>query len=72
MKFDFSSLRQRIDRQFGTLQDFGSKTGLPVAELALKLDNRRPFLASDVVKISDALGIPGDEIELYFFIPKFD
>lgn len=72
MEFDFTNLQERIEIEYGSIAEFAAVVGLSPTQLVLRLDGRLQFLASEIVEIADALDIPGAEIELYFFIPKFD
>lgn len=72
MEFDFSNLQERIACEYESLGEFAAAISLSPTQLALRLDNRLQFLASEIVEISEVLNIPGAEIELYFFLPKFD
>lgn len=72
MEFDFSNLQERIACEYKSLGEFAATISLSPTQLALRLNNRLQFSASEIVEISEALNIPGAEIELYFFLPKFD
>lgn len=72
MEFDFTNLQERIEYEYGSIGAFAAEVGLSATQLVLRLENRLQFLASEIVKISEVLNIPGTEIELYFFMPKFD
>lgn len=70
--FDLTKLKNRALSQHRTVSEFAMAVDLSPTQMALRLEGRLPFLAEEIVKISEALGITGAEIELYFFTPKFD
>jgi predicted component of type VI protein secretion system len=72
MEFDFSNLQERIACEYKSLGEFAATISLSPEQLVLRLNNRLQFLASEIVEIAEVLNIPGAEIELYFFLPKFD
>lgn len=72
MEFDFSNLQERIACEYKNLGEFAAAISLSPTQLRLRLDNRLQFSASEIVEISEVLNIHGAEIELYFFLPKFD
>lgn len=72
MEFDFDNLKNRISDRYGTYAAFALAAGLSPRYLAERLGNWSPFTASEIRWIARLLDIPGDQIELYFFTPKFD
>lgn len=72
MEFDFAKLKKRILSQHKTISKFAIAVDLSPTQMALRLEGRLPFLVAEIVKIAEVLEIPGSEIELYFFTPKFD
>ena len=72
MRFNFDGLRELVARNYNSQTEFATAVELTPTQLALRLDGRLPFLASEIIRISEVLDIPGSEIGLYFFTPKFD
>lgn len=70
MEFDFSALNRRIIERFNTRKAFAAACGLPIESLNRILDGQVPFTFSEIIKASELLGIPGNEITKYFFTPK--
>lgn len=70
--FDSTKLRKKVLSQYRTVSEFAMAVDLSPMQVALRLEGRLPFLAEEIVKIAEVLDIPGAEIELYFFTPKFD
>ena len=72
MAFDFENLKRRIARQYGTHAAFALAAGYSPRHLVERLGNWSPFTVSEIRWIALLLDIPGDQIDLYFFTPKFD
>lgn len=70
MEFDFAALNRRIAEKFGTREAFAIGLGLSKEKLNKILGDQAPFTFSEIIKASELLGIPGDEIITYFFTPK--
>lgn len=70
MEFDFAMLNLRIADKFGGRKIFAAALDLPTEKLNEILDDQVPFTFSEIIKASELLNIPGDEIIKYFFTPK--
>jgi plasmid maintenance system antidote protein VapI len=70
MEFDFAILNRRIVEKFHDRRNFAAALGLPVEKLNKILDDQIHFTFSEIIKASELLDIPGDEIVNYFFTPK--
>lgn len=67
MAFDYSMLKKRIREQFGNVTEFCQSCGLDELNFLRKVNNKKEFCTDEVVKISEELDIPTDEIRIYFF-----
>ena len=68
--FDFQKLRGRIVEILGNQNILANKLGVSNVSLSRKLNNKSRFSSDDVINISEILGIPNDEIGVYFFNQK--
>lgn len=68
--FDFRKLRGRIVEILGNQSVLADKLGVTNVSLSRKLNNKSRFSSDDVINISEILGIPNDEIGVYFFNQK--
>lgn len=70
MAFDFSKLKGKITEKYGSQQNFAKEYGISENSLSLKLTNKMRFPSDDIIKISDMLEIPKEEVGVYFFTVK--
>ncbi len=70
MAFDFSKLKGKITEKYGSQQNFAKEYGISENSLSLKLTNKMRFTSDDIIKISDMLEIPKEEVGVYFFTVK--
>ena len=69
MKFDYSKLRGRIVEKYGTLAKFAEAMGWTQTTLSRKLSHSS-FNVSNIIKMSELLGLSGEDIGAYFFTQK--
>lgn len=67
MAFDYSKLKGKIIEKYGSQSLFAKKIGVSKNTLSLKMNNRVRFTSNDIVKITDMLEIPKEEVGTYFF-----
>lgn len=67
MKLNFRKLSIRIIEDFGTQSLFAERMGLSERSLSLKLNSKREFKTSEILKACDLLDIPREDIPSYFF-----
>ena len=65
--YDYRKLNGRIVEICGTQAVFAEKMGLSERTISLKLNNKIAWKQSEIQKAVEILGIPDDEIQLYFF-----
>lgn len=65
--YDYRKLNGRIVEICGTQAVFAEKMGLSERTISLKLNNKIAWKQSEIQKVVEILGIPDDEIQLYFF-----
>ena len=70
MKFDSAKLRGRIRTYFSTQASFAQALEMSECALSQKLNGRSEWTAGEIRKSCELLGIPADEIHLYFFYSK--
>ena len=70
MKFDYRKLLGRIVEKMGSQANFAKAMHLSERSMSLKLNSRVPFKQSEICQAVKLLGIPEDEIALYFFTPE--
>lgn len=67
MKFNYSKLRGKIREVFGTQEVFAENLGIGRVSLSQRLNNILEFTQQEIFKSCSLLGIPLEEISLYFF-----
>ena len=70
MIFNFQKLKGRMVEKNKNQQKLAEKIGISKVSLNHKLNNKVPFKQEDIVKISNELEIPMNEIVEYFFVLK--
>lgn len=68
MTYDYSNLCGEITKKYGTQAIFAEKLGISERSLSLKLNNKVGWRQDEMFKACDLLGIPYNEIHLYFFV----
>lgn len=68
--FDHSKLIGKIIEVCGTKSKFGLAMGWSHTTTSAKLNGNSSFTQSEIIKAAKILGIPADEISLYFFTLK--
>lgn len=73
IEFDFRKLRARIVEKFGTLTDFSIVADIEIGTLSNRLRNKTKWPPDEIVRVCapDLLDIPGEQMHIYFFTPKF-
>ena len=67
MRFDYSKLKVRIRRYYGSQEELAKSINLSVVSLNKKLNNRRYFTQDEIMQMIDRLDIKKLEIKDYFF-----
>lgn len=67
MAFDFRKLKGRIIEKYGSQTEFVRAFGVSENTFSMKMNNKVRFTTDDIVKISDMLDIPKDDVGEYFF-----
>ncbi len=70
MAFNYNKLRGKIVEKYGNQSIFSEKFGVSENTMSLKLNNKVRFTSDDIVKASEMLDIPPDEVGVYFFTLK--
>lgn len=70
MAFDYSKLNGKIIEKYGSRREFAKAFGVSLQTISQKLNNKVRFSSDDMVKASELLGFPPEEISSYFFVPK--
>lgn len=67
MSMEYSKLRGRIVEKYGTMTAFAEKLNIKVQTVSRKLNSDVGFTKDDILVWSELLGIPKEEIGIYFF-----
>ena len=67
MKFNYSKLRGKIKEVYGTQDMFAEELGIGRVSLSQRLNNLLEFTQQEIFKACKLLGIPLEEISIYFF-----
>mgnify|MGYP002540040251 CR=1 FL=1 len=70
MAYDYSELKRKIAKKFGTQKKFAKAIGLSERTVSLKLNNKIYFAQDEISKAAELLEIEDEEIREYFFIVK--
>lgn len=70
MTFDFRKLRGRIIEKYGSQDEFAKEYGVSRVILSKKMNNKCAFTSSDIIRMSEMLEIPKEEVGAYFFTEK--
>lgn len=70
MTFDYSKLRGRIKEKYGTYDNLLPKINMSGATLSRKLNGKSYFDSQEILNLSEALDIPSQERDNYFFKVK--
>lgn len=70
MTHQYSKLAGKIVESYGTQYNFAIAMGVSERTLSLKMNGKRRWTSDDIEKSIELLGIPCEEIHLYFFDNK--
>lgn len=70
MTFDYSKLKGRIKEVYDKYENLVPKISMSEATLSRKLNGKSYFDSQEILELSEALGIPDEERDLYFFKVK--
>lgn len=70
MVFDYQKLRGRITERYGSQTKFAKAFDVSKNTFSQKMNNKVRFTSDDIMKISDMLEIPKEQIGIYFFSQK--
>ena len=70
MAFNYNKLRGRIVEKYGSQTVFAEKLGVSENTLSLKLNNKVRFTSDDIIKVTELLDIPPEQVGAYFFTLK--
>lgn len=70
MNFDYSKLRGKIVEKYGSQSAFAKEMNWSDRTLSLKMTCQVPWKQPDIIKAIELLGIPEEDIGIYFFMPK--
>lgn len=66
----YAKLRGKIREVFGSEGVFAAEMGMNAASLSAKMGNKSPWKREEIEKACHLLGIPIEEVHLYFFNKK--
>lgn len=66
----YSKLRGKIREVFGTQERFADAMGKDISTISLKLNDKSEWSRIEIEQACNLLGIPVDEVHLYFFTAK--
>lgn len=66
----YAKLRGKIKEVFGTNEAFAKTMNFDLSTLSAKLNNKSPWKREEIEKACGLLGIPINEVHLYFFAQK--
>lgn len=70
MGFNYNKLRGVITEKCRTQTAFAQAMGRSHASISDKLNNKVQWTQAEIFKACEVLGIPENEITIYFFTPK--
>lgn len=63
----YAKLKGKIREVFGKNENFAKALGIDVSSLSAKLNNKTPWKREEIEKACLLLGIPIEDVYLYFF-----
>ena len=66
----YAKLRGKIKEVFSKNEFFAKAMGFDLSTLSAKLNNKSPWKREEIEKACNLLGIPIEEVYLYFFTQK--
>ncbi|MGF3075695.1 DUF739 family protein [Facklamia sp. P12945] len=70
MLFDYSKLKGRIKEKFNTYKNLTPLIDMSESTLSRKLNGKGYFDSQEIIDLSEALSIPDEERDQYFFNVK--
>ncbi|MSU03219.1 DUF739 family protein [Tissierella pigra] len=70
MTFNYNKLRRKIIEKFSTQLAFSRAMRVSERTLSLKLNGKIYFTQDEIALATELLGIPQEEIQVYFFTSK--
>ncbi len=70
MSFNYSKLAGRIKEKLGTQGNFASAMELSERSMSLKMNNRKPWKQTEILRACEVLEIDKEQVHLYFFSEK--
>ncbi len=67
MPYNYAKLNGRITEKCGSQIEFARQMGLSERSISLKLNNKRMWKQSEMLKASEVLDISLDDLHAYFF-----
>ena len=67
MSFNYSKLLGRIKEKMGTQGAMAELMGISEKTLSMKLNNKLAWKQTEILKACEVLGIPSEDVYLYFF-----
>lgn len=67
MKFDYRKLRGKIIEKYGSFLNFSDAVGISNTTISLCINNKQTWNQQNIIKVSEKLEIPQEEIPVYFF-----
>ena len=68
----YAKLRGKIREVFGTNEAFAEAMKMDTSSLSAKLNNKSPWKREEIEKACGLLGIPIEDVYLYFFTRKVE
>lgn len=69
-KYDYSLLLGRMREKGYTQEKLAQELGISECSVNFSLNNKRNFRQDEILKMKDALDIPSEKLEAYFFTHK--
>lgn len=66
----YQKLRGKIKEVYGKQEHFANAMNMDLSSLSAKLNNKTPWKREEIEKACELLGIPIEEVHLYFFSQK--
>lgn len=68
----YSKLKGKIKECFNTNKAFAIAMGMDLSSLSAKINNKSPWKREEIEKACGLLGIPIEDVYLYFFTKKVE
>lgn len=65
--YDYTELRARIKKKYGTMVKFAEAMGCPSSTLSMRINNKAEWPQGEILKAKQLLGISNRDLATFFY-----